>query len=60
VVFYILLFSILGLFVIVAGVITFSRRNREMQREEQHTPHAARRKRKSERAQSRRARRKRK
>jgi hypothetical protein len=60
VVFYVLLFSILGLFVIVVGVITFSRRNREIRRGEQHTPHAARRKRKNERAQSRHARRKRK
>jgi hypothetical protein len=58
--FYVVLFSILGLFVVVVGVMTISRRNREIQRSEQHTPRTARRRRKSERTESRRARRKRK
>ena len=58
--FYILLFGILAIFLVVAGVMTISRRNREMRHEEQHTPRSARKKRKSERAQSQHARRKRK
>lgn len=60
VLFYVLIFSILGVFVVVAGIMTISRRNREMRSQEEHTPRAARKQRKSERVQSRRARRKRK
>jgi cytochrome c biogenesis protein ResB len=58
--FYVIIFSLLGVFVVVAGIMTITRRNREMRRAERHTPETARRQRKSERVQSRRARRKRK
>jgi hypothetical protein len=61
--FYVIVFSVLAILLVIAGVTVLSRRRTALQAEERHsrvTTKAARKERKAERAQSRHARRKRK